>query len=68
MNEYPLDAMEDDIMEDSPLAMGYDSHLVDVPEDNFVDLFLNLEPIQELVVSSESAKRHKLEEGDEGLS
>ena len=68
VNEDPLDAMEDETMEDSPLAIGYDSHLVDVPEDNFPDSFLNPEPIQELELSFESTKRRNVEEGDEGLS
>jgi len=42
--------------------------LVDAPDDDFVDSLLNLEPFQELEFSTDSAKRRKMEEGDEGLS
>jgi len=55
VNEEPLDAMQDDTMEEPPLGMGFDSHLGDVLDDNFADSFLNLDPIQEFALSSESA-------------
>ena len=32
-------------MEDSPLGMGFDSQVGDLPEDDFVESFLNLDPI-----------------------
>jgi len=68
INEDPLDAMEDDAMKDSPLGVGFDSQLSELPEDDFAESCLNLDPIQEHELSSDSAKRRKVEEGDEGIS
>jgi len=48
INEDSLDAMEDDTIEDSPLGMGFDSHLSDLPKDDFAESFLNLDLIQAL--------------------
>ena len=67
-NDDPLDAMEDDEMGDSPLGGEFDSQLGELPEDDFADSYLNLDPIQELELSSDSAKQRKVEEGDESIS
>jgi len=64
----PLPGMGDDAMEDSPspLAEGSPSGLV--PEEEFADTFLNLEPFHDLEMSTDSTKRKRKEEGDECLS
>jgi len=67
INDDALDAMEDDTMEESPSCMGYNNQLGEFQEDDLTDTFLNLEHIQEIELSSELAKRRKVEEGDEGL-
>jgi len=45
INEDTLDAMEDDTMGDSPLGVGFDSQLGELPEDDFTESCLNLDPI-----------------------
>jgi len=45
-----------------------DSQELFVDKEDMADTFLNLDPIQDLEKSFESSKRHRVEEGDEGLS
>jgi len=68
IDEDPLDAMEDDTMGDSPLGGDFDSQLGELPEDDFAESCLNLDPIQELELSSNFAKRRKVKKGDESIS
>ncbi|KAJ8429034.1 hypothetical protein Cgig2_016939 [Carnegiea gigantea] len=55
INEDPLDAMDDDLYQ-GDLRRG------------LADTFLNLEPIQDIEMSSESFKMHRTEEEDEGVA
>ncbi|KAJ8429043.1 hypothetical protein Cgig2_034072 [Carnegiea gigantea] len=61
INKDPLDAMEDVTMDDSPIQMACESQAGDLQDEDFGDTFLNLEPIQEIEMSSESFKRHRVE-------
>ena len=63
INDDPLDAIEDDTMEESPSCMGYNSQLGEFQEDDLAVTFLNLEPIQDIELSFESAKRRKVKRG-----
>lgn len=61
VNEDPLNAMEEDMPEESNDNIFRDSQNLFVAED-MADTFLNFDPIQELGMSSESSKRRRVEE------
>ena len=67
-NMDPLNAMDEDLL-DEPNGNDYeDSQDILVDEEEMADTFLSLDNIQDLDMSSESSKRRRMEEGDEGLS
>jgi len=68
MNEDHLNAMEEDMLESANNDICGDSQENYVNEEDMADSFLNLDPIQDLELSTESAKRRRVEEADEGLS
>lgn len=60
-------------MDDEQLAtpsenLDDDSQEFMMDEEDMADTFLNLEPIQELELSTESSKRRRVEEVEHGLS
>ena len=68
VNIDPLNAMDEDLLEDPNVNDYEDSQDLMLEEEEMVNTFLNLEHIQELELSTESSKRRKVEEGEEGLS
>lgn len=68
VNEDPLNAMEEDVIEEPNDNLYEESQDFPVDKEDMVDTFLNLDPIQDPEKSSESSKKRKVEEGDEGLS
>ncbi|KAJ8431300.1 hypothetical protein Cgig2_018372 [Carnegiea gigantea] len=63
VNEDPLNAMEEDVLEDPKDNLYKDSQDFQVDKEDMVDTFLNLDPIQDLEMSSESFKKQKEEFG-----
>ncbi|KAJ8423288.1 hypothetical protein Cgig2_031120 [Carnegiea gigantea] len=57
VNEDPLNAMEEDLLEEANNDIYGDSQENYVDEEDMDDSFLNLDPIQDLEMSTESAKR-----------
>ena len=68
MNEDSLNAMEEDMLEEPNDNIYGDSQDTYVDEEDRTNTFLNLDPIQDLEMSSESSERRRVEEGDEDLS
>ncbi|KAJ8441362.1 hypothetical protein Cgig2_024874 [Carnegiea gigantea] len=68
VNEDPLNAMEEDMSEEPNDNIYGDSQELFVDEEDMADTLLNLDPIKDLEQPSESSKRCRVEEGDEGLS
>ena len=60
--------MEEDVIEEPKDNLYEDSQDFLMDEEDMVDTFLNLDPIQDLEMSSESSKNQKVEERNEGLS
>ncbi|KAJ8430339.1 hypothetical protein Cgig2_008432 [Carnegiea gigantea] len=58
-NKDPLNAMEDDMPQDPNDALFEDSQDLLMDEEDMVDTFLNLDPIQALEMSFESSKKRK---------
>ncbi|KAJ8429296.1 hypothetical protein Cgig2_000221 [Carnegiea gigantea] len=65
-NMAPLNAMDEDLLAEPNENDYEDSQDIPVDKDEMADTFLNLNHIQDLDMSFESFKRHKVEEGDEG--
>ncbi|KAJ8438052.1 hypothetical protein Cgig2_014181 [Carnegiea gigantea] len=57
VNEDPLNAVEEDMPEEPNDNIYRDSQELFVDEEDMADSFLNLDPIQDLEMSSESSKR-----------
>ena len=68
LNEDPVNAMDDEQLATPSENLDNDSQEFMMDEEDMANTFLNLEPIQELELSTESSKRHRVEEGEEGLS
>lgn len=68
VNEDPLNAIEVDVLVVPNDNLYEDPQEFQGNEEDMVDTFLNLDLIQDLEMSSESSKKRKVEEGDEGLS
>jgi len=68
VNEDSLNAMEEDMLEEPNDNIYGDSQDTYVDEEDRTNTFLNLDPIQDLEMSSESSERRRVEEGDEDLS
>jgi len=64
----PLHDMDEDLMEDSKDNDCEDSQEFMLDEEEMGDTFLNQDTIQEVELSTDSSKRRKIEEGEEGLS
>lgn len=60
--------MEEDLLGEANDDDYEDSQALIMDDEEMADTFLNLDPIQDLEMSTESAKRRRVEEGDEGLS
>ncbi|KAJ8429843.1 hypothetical protein Cgig2_001130 [Carnegiea gigantea] len=67
-NTVPLNAMDEDLIEDSKDNDYEDSQEFMLDEEEMGDTFLILDTIQELELSVDSSKRRRVEEGEEGLS
>jgi len=67
-NSDPLNTMDEDMVADSNDKDYEDSQALVLDEEEMEDTFLNLDPIQDLEMPTKSSKRHRVDEGDEGLS
>lgn len=67
-NVDPLNAMDEDLLDEFNGNIYEDSQDILVDKEEIADTFLNFDNIQDLDMSSESSKRRRVEEGDEGLS
>lgn len=68
LNEDPLNAMDDEQLATPSENLDDDSQEFMMNEEDMADTFMNLEPMQELELSTESSKMRRVEEGEEGLS
>lgn len=66
-NSDPLIAMDNDLVGDSNDNDYEDSQALVLDEEEIADIFVNLYPIQDLDMSTESCKRRRVEEVNEGL-
>ncbi|KAJ8437482.1 hypothetical protein Cgig2_002983 [Carnegiea gigantea] len=67
-NSDPLNTMDEDMVADSNDNDYEDSQALVLDEEEMVDTFLNLDPLQDLEMSTKSSKRRRVEEGDEGVA
>ncbi|KAJ8425452.1 hypothetical protein Cgig2_018850 [Carnegiea gigantea] len=67
-NTEPFNAMNEDRMKDSKDNDLEDFQEFMLDEDEIGDTFLNLDTIQEIELSTDSSKRRRIEEREEGLS